>query len=254
MGAALSEQTRGNKPLLIGITTYAADAEGGRFSVPRDYVDAVRRAGGLPVLLPPGETDVAQLIDSLEGLVLTGGGDVAPERYGSSGGPAVYGVNAERDSFEIALVHCAVAQQLPLLAICRGLQVLNVALGGTLIEHLPAEVGEQLAHRAPPHHPIEHTVCIADDCRLATLLRAGEVNVKSWHHQGLRAVAPQLQVVARAADGVVEAVEMPAHPWLLGVQWHPELTAAQDLFQQRLFEQLIAAARQRRASLERRVL
>jgi putative glutamine amidotransferase len=176
---------------------------------------------------------------------------VAPDRYGSPGAAAVYGVNAERDSFEIELVRRAVAEQLPLLAICRGLQVLNVALGGTLVEHLPAEVGEELAHCAPERRPTEHAVRVVDGCRLAALLPAGDVRVMSWHHQSLRSVAPRLEVVARAADGVVEAVEMAAHPWLVGVQWHPELTAAEDLFQQRLFEQLIAAALARRAQSER---
>ncbi len=132
---------------LIGITTYPRDAEG-RFHLPADYVDAVRRAGGVPVMLPPGEAAVDELIARLDGFVLSGGGDVDPLRYGGDAAhPTIDRVDAERDAFELALARAVVEREVPALTICRGCQVLNVALGGTLHEHLPDVVGEELPHR-----------------------------------------------------------------------------------------------------------
>jgi putative glutamine amidotransferase len=229
----------------IGLTTYAANTDR-RFTLPREYLDAVRRAGGCPLLLAPGETHFDGLLDTLDGLILSGGGDVAPQRYGGKSQATIYGVDEERDEFEMELVRRALQRELPLLAICRGMQLLNVALGGTLIEHLPDEVGERILHRAPPHHPIEHVVHVEAGCRLAEWMVPGRLPISSWHHQGLRKVAEPLRVVARADDGVTEAVEAPDHPWCLGVQWHPEITAAADPVQQSLFRSFVLAADQLR--------
>jgi putative glutamine amidotransferase len=247
---------------LIAISTYGPIADG-QFHLPREYVDAVRRAGGVPVLAPPGESDADELLASVHGLVLAGGGDVDPKRYGGRPHPTIYNVDPDRDATEVALVRSAVARGTPTLAICRGIQVLNVALGGTLIEHLPDVVGEAVLHRRPPRSPADHEVAIERESCLAALLGLGEadekacrpaqlgtaaangcarLHVASWHHQAIRDLAPGLAVVAHAPDGTVEAVEMPTHRWLIGVQWHPELTADRDATQQRLFAALVEAA------------
>ena len=230
---------------IIGITTYARD-EQGRFSLPAVYIDAIRRAGGIPVLLPHGEPYLSELLERLDAVILSGGGDVDPQLYQGAPHEAIYMVDAERDSTEIELTKNIVEMQLPMLNICRGVQVLNVALGGSLIEHLPDEVGEEIIHRLLIPSAASHEVEIEPGSQLAQILEQTEVTAASWHHQAIRQVAPSLRVVARAADGTIEAVEMPGHPWLIGVQWHPEMTAEQDSTQQRLFDALVQVARQRR--------
>lgn len=230
-------------PPLIGITTYARD-EDKRFSLPAAYVDAVRRAGGIPVLLPPGEPEAGHLLERIDGLIFAGGGDIDPAWYAGSRHEAVYNVDAERDRGEIELVRQVMRSQMPVLGICRGTQVINVALGGDLIEHLPDEVGEAVSHRLPPRRPTEHPVRLEPGTKLAAILGdplgQTEITPASWHHQAVRRPAPGLSVAARAPDGVIEALEMPAHPWLIAVQWHPELTG--DDVQHRLFVNLVKAA------------
>ena len=238
---------------LIGITTYGR-LQDGRFRLPAEYVDAVRRAGGAPVLLPPGETAIDELIEGLDGFILSGGGDVAPSLYGGEAHPAIDRVDPERDAFEIALVRALVERQVPALHICRGCQVLNVALGGSLHEHLPDVVGEGLAHReAKPEGEARHPVRVEPGSRLATVMGDMQPAPVSSHHQAPDRVAAPLRVVARASDGTIEGLELPDHPWLLAVQWHPESSAREDATQQRLFDGLVAAARRRaRGRLERR--
>ena len=231
---------------LIGITTYGRDPDN-KFSLPAEYVDAVRRAGGVPLLIAPGETRLSQLLMHLDGLVLAGGGDLDPDHYAGAHHDAIYMVDRERDESELMMVNDLVALGLPTLGICRGVQVINVALGGTLIEHLPDEVGDTVAHRLPPRNPSAHMVQVEAASRLGEILGSESIDTASWHHQALRQVAPQLRVVAHAPDGTIEAAEMSAHPWLVAVQWHPELTAADDPVQQRLFDALVAACRTRRA-------
>lgn len=229
-----------NQRPIIGITTYARD-EGGDFKLPTEYVDAVRQAGGIPVLIPPGEPHQTQLLDFLDGFILSGGGDVDPVLYQGQNHETIYMVDHERDHSEIEFTRQAVSRNVPTLCICRGIQVLNVALGGTLIEHLPDAVGNQIAHRVPPRNPTEHPITIEPDSKLAQIMGQTEVTTASWHHQAVRQPAPGLQVVAHAPDGTIEAVEMPDHPWLIAVQWHPELTATADPGQQRLFDALVEA-------------
>ncbi len=226
---------------LIGITTYGKD-EQNRYALPAVYVSCVRRAGGTPVLIPAGETDIYPLLDRFQGFVLAGGGDLNPGLYGGRASENLYMVDAERDQGELALVQAIIDRQQPCLAICRGIQVLNVALGGSLIEHLPDEVGESTLHRAPPREPIEHAITISADSRLAKIMGQTTIQVTSWHHQAIRSLGNGLRVVARAPDKTVEAVEMAGNPRLIAVQWHPELTAAHDPLQQKLFETLIASA------------
>lgn len=231
---------------LIGVTTYPRDAEE-RFRVPTAYVDAIRRAGGVPVLLPPGETHLEQLLEDLDGLVLSGGGDIDPDHYGGADHWAIEKVDRVRDETELALARTADRLDYPTLCICRGAQVMNVALGGTLVEHLPDEVGDEVAHR--PDGGLEyprHRVEVTPQSFLANVLGSTDVSPASWHHQAVRELAPGLVTVALAQDGTVEAFEKPDHTWLLGVQWHPEVTANDDPTQQRLFDSLVEAATARR--------
>lgn len=227
---------------VIGVTTYGRNEEN-RFHLPADYVDAVRRAGGLPLLIAPGEPRWREALRLIDGLILTGGGDIDPQTYGGKAHSAIYNLDRERDESELALGREVITTGLPTLGICRGMQVLNVALGGTLFEHLPDVVGETVLHRAPPREPIPHSIALTGEGRLAQVLGAREFTCASWHHQALRGVAPELRVVAHAPDSTIEAVEMPTHPWLVAVQWHPELTAAYDAVQQRLFSAFVEAAR-----------
>jgi putative glutamine amidotransferase len=224
----------------IGIPTYGRNQENW-FSLPAEYVDAVRRAGGLPVLLPPGEGDLADWLRIVDALVLPGGGDIDPASYGGTPHAENYKLDRARDADEIAMARHAVAAEVPMLAICRGLQVLNVAFGGTLIAHVPDAVGERVPHRSPQKKPVRHEVTIEPGARLARVLDATRGVVASWHHQAVDRVADGFDVVARAPDGIVEAMERPGHPFLLAVQWHPELTAATDPAQQRLFDALVRA-------------
>ena len=228
---------------VIGLTTYGRDPAGeGEYSLPATYADAVVRAGGTPILLPPA-TDMLAVAARLDGLVLTGGGDLVPSSYGATDHEMMYMIDAGRDAGELALARHVVRHKLPCLCICRGIQILNVALGGDLIPHLPDRVGDQLAHRVPPRRPAFHDVSIEPGSRLARAVDGDRAFIASWHHQAVDRVAPGLRVVARAGDGVVEGLEMDDHPWLVAVQWHPEITAAHDTRQQALFDALVDAAR-----------
>jgi putative glutamine amidotransferase len=225
------------KPL-IGITTYVEPASWGHWTleaalVPYDYVRAVERAGGRAVLVPPDDEGIGEVLDALDGLVFSGGNDMAPESYGAEADPTTNGTNPARDRGELALLAAALERDLPVLAICRGFEVLNVARGGDLVQHLPDVVGHE-EHRAVLGEFSEHAVRIDPSSRI------GEVRgpVKSHHHQGLGRIGDGLREVAWAEDGVVEGVEDPTKPFLVGVLWHPE--AGED---QRLFEQLVEAAR-----------
>jgi len=232
---------------VIGVTTYPPlpEAPDRRFHLPVAYVEALRRAGAVPVLVPPGEGELATLLERLDALLLTGGGDVAPERYGGRAHPTIERVDRARDESELALVHAAVERGLPTLGICRGCQVVNVALGGSLVEHLPDEVGERVPHRSAPGQRSFHGVSIEPGSRLSEIVGQREPAPSSSHHQAIRRVGQGLTVTARAADGTIEAVELARHPFLVAVQWHPEHTAADDPAQQRLFDALVAAARRR---------
>lgn len=237
----MNEETHDNAPL-IGVTTYARNEEN-KFELPATYTDAVRRAGGVPLLLPPGEAQWRALLEQVHGLVLTGGGDIDPQHYGgSSHHEAIYMVDRERDMSELALGRAAVHGRIPTLGICRGAQILNVAHGGTLFEHLPDVVGEAILHRAHPREPIHHPVTVHEESQLVGVVQELEFTCVSWHHQGLRDVASGFEIVGRAPDGAIEAIEMRDHPWLIGVQWHPEITAAEDPVQQRLFDMLVTKA------------
>ncbi len=213
------------------------------------YIQAIRAAGGMPVIIPPDTPPeaVPALMSRLDGLLLTGGGDIAPEHYGGHPHPTVYGIRPARDALEIALVTHAVRRRVPLLGICRGIQVLNVALGGTLYEDLAAQFPRALPHRRDAiteRQLLTHTVHLKADSRLARLVGATDLSVNSLHHQGIRTLAADLRAVGHAPDGLVEAVELPQHPFAIAVQWHPEWLYDEDPSQAALFAGLVAAARQ----------
>ncbi len=227
---------------LIGLTTYGRSTDN-RYALPADYLDAIRRAGGVPILIAPGEPHWEDLLDTVDGLILSGGGDIDPAHYNGKRHESNYGIDHERDALELGLARRVVESELPALGICRGAQVFNVALGGTLIEHIPDEVGETVLHRAPPREATRHGVKLDPESLLSRILGCAEFEATSWHHQALRAVAEGFETAAFAADGTIEAIEMPEHPWLIAVQWHPEITAASDPLQQRLFDALVEATR-----------
>lgn len=228
----------------IGVTTYHRELEGRpRFQLPSAYVDAVRRAGGLPVLLAPGEAGAAELLDRLDGLLFTGGGDLDPEHFGGERHPHTYFVCRERDGFELALMRAALERATPTLAVCRGTQVLNVAQGGALHAHVEDVVGRTVLHRASQSEPTGHPVRIEPGSRLAGLLGRAELEeVASWHHQAVSRLGRGLRAVAWAPDGTVEALELEGAPQLLAVQWHPELEEDARSPQAALFRALVERA------------
>jgi putative glutamine amidotransferase len=195
------------KPL-IGITT------NGRwefyYKLRIEYVDAVRRAGGIPVMLPPGETALDALLERLDGVIFSGGLDLNPALYnGQSDHPALSRFDDERDETEVALARKLMNLRLPVLFICRGLQVFNVALGGTLIEHVPDVVGEITNHRLSDRQPTSHAISVEAHSNLAQVMAGTEVETASWHHQSVRKPADGLQVIALSPDGIIEALEIP---------------------------------------------
>ena len=229
-----------NKPI-VGLTTYPASATHG-WHTPVLYVEAVLRAGGVPMMLSGQCPDCAERwLDVVDAVVLIGGGDINPAEFGSAGHETIYNLSAERDAMELALMRALLARPKPVLAICRGMQILNTVLGGTLHVHLPDVVGESVLHRAPPRDPISHGIQVAADSELAKVI-GEQVNTASWHHQAIHQLGKGLKAVAWAPDGVIEAVELEGRQDLLAVQWHPEITAAEDDGQQRMFDWLIKRA------------
>lgn len=210
------------------------------------YTDSVLRAGGVPVLLAPVPvTDVSALLDRVDGVVLSGGGDIEPGRYGVEVGDTMYGMDFDRDEFEFALVRNAAERRTPVLAICRGLQVVNVALGGTLIADIPTEIGS-MDHTVIGHHVFNghQHVRLTPGSRVAAAVGATDLEVNSIHHQAVRDLAPGFTAVGWADDGVVEAIQHEDENWpLLAVQWHPEyLGQADDKASWALFRALVDAA------------
>lgn len=236
------------KPL-IGITTYGmselrADSRHyeHHYGVPADYVDAVRRAGGATMLLPPGDHSIERWLDAVDGVIVTGGTDIDPDIYGGEPVDSRFRPpDRARDDMEIELTTAALDAGVPTFFVCRGLQVLNVALGGTLHAHLP-DIGKGDLHRSGDGVWTQHAVEVESGSRLAEAMGTTVATPKSGHHQGVDEVGEGLNIAAVAPDGVIEGLELPDHPWAVGVQWHPELTAAQDQTQQRIFDALVRAA------------
>ena len=228
---------------LIGITTYHRSG-GAResFHLPTAYVDAVRRAGGVPVLLPPGEAHPEELLRAVDGIVFGGGGDLDPRLFGGEPHPANYALCPERDAFELALLEVALHRRVPVLAICRGLQLVNVLRGGSLHLHLPEPGPGGIRHRASQEEPCEHPVDLEAGSELEAILGGRRLTVASWHHQAVDRPGAGLEVRAEAPDGTVESLALRGQPQLLAVQWHPELQATPGAPQLRLFEALVRRA------------
>jgi len=209
------------------------------------YVESLQRAGAQEAVLGPRHLDHGEAVAMLErfdGLMLPGGGDVNPERYGQGRAPQTYGTIPLRDEFEFALCHAALELHKPLLAICRGTQVLNVALGGTLHQHITDEFA---GHGTPGVEGGQnlHEVVVERESRLGTAVGTTHPKCSCHHHQSIDRVGRGLRVTARCSDGIVEAVELDGDTWVTAVQWHPEDTAASDPAQQGLFDSFVAAAR-----------
>ena len=230
---------------IIGITSYAEQARWGVWDapaalIPMAYVQAVERAGGRPLLVPPSEDALEETLDALDGLLFSGGSDLDPDLYGAERHPATDGVRADRDRAELALLQAALARDMPVLAVCRGSQVFNVALGGDLVQHLPEVVGDE-KHKHTPGVFADHDVEVKAGTRLQQLV-GDRAPVKSHHHQGYGRLGEGLVESARAEDGTIEAFEDPARRFALGVLWHPE--EGEDFA---LFEELVAEARRYRS-------
>lgn len=231
---------------VIGITTYAQDARWGVWHlpaalIPLDYVDAVERAGGRAVLIPPSDAGTDEVLDTLDGVVFSGGADVEPALYGAEPHPETDVPQVRRDAGELALLEAALARDMPVLAICRGFQLLNVARGGDLIQHLPEEVGHH-EHKQMPGEFALHPVEIKPGTRLEAIVGEGS-HVTSHHHQAIGRLGDGLVETAWADDGTLEALEDPSRRFVVGVQWHPE--AGND---DALFEALVEEARAYRAA------
>lgn len=232
---------------LIGVTTsVTVDKDPERAYLNAAYVLAVQGAGAIPVPIPP-QLDARSrdaLWERLDGLVLTGGGDVDPSRFGESPHPTVFDVSPARDALEIELTERALDRGRPLLAICRGVQVLNVALGGSLYQDIPSAPGSPIEHsQKEPRRQPTHAVKVQEGTRLAATLGALDLEVNSFHHQALKGLGRGLRAAAWAPDGIVEGVDLPSAPgFVLGVQWHPEDLVGHDAAARRLFAALVAAA------------
>lgn len=248
---ASSASNSASRPV-IGLTTYLEQSKTGVWDVPASflpkvYFDAVNRAGGIAVLIPPqtvNASDAERILDSLDGLIICGGKDVDPARYGQAPHPTTDEPRRDRDALEDALLTAALARDLPFLGICRGAQIFNVNQGGTLIQHLPDVIGDD---RYQKGGGVFSTIDaqVSAGTKLAEILGdTDSVPAEVYHHQAIDEVAPGLTVSARTADGVIEAVELTEKPFAVAVQWHPEETP-EDL---RLFTGLIEAARNYRSN------
>jgi putative glutamine amidotransferase len=235
-----------SKPL-IGITTYNGKNPSNNpiTAAQHSYIRAVTQAGGLPVLIPSilSEQDFYDLYSRLQGVMFTGGGDVSLKYFDGADHVRIAGVDESRDMTEISLLRKAVQDGKPLLGICRGAQVMNVALGGTLYTHIPNELKGALDHDYPGElfPALVHYVNVDETTRAAEIFGETLLHVNSLHHQGLKDIAPGLKIAGHAPDGLVEVVEIPDHPYAVAVQWHPEWLTDQPAMQ-RLFKSFVDAS------------
>lgn len=242
---------------LIGITAYnyIKPTTGWRYDVcyGKNAV-AIENAGGLPVLIPSMVSldTLREIYERLDGVLLPGGGDINPERYTSEpeANIKLYDISDERDAMEIAMAKWAIEDDLPVFGICRGIQVMNVALGGSLVQDIPAHIETDLRHsitspQEEARNTILHDVHIADDSLLSSIIGESTVPVNSLHHQALRDVASKATISATSPDGIVEGIELPEKQFVLAVQWHPEDLVDDDQRMENLFTSFVASARQR---------
>jgi len=230
---------------VIGITTGYKAEKRPTISVPAAYVDSILLAGGIPLLLPPVDDapTAERLVEHFNAVLLTGGPDLDPAEYGQEPHPETKPLHPRRNRFDLSIARLAADRSLPVMGICLGCQVLNVALGGTLYQHLPEQLPAALTHSAgEPGGRAAHRVQIADGSRLARIVGTTDLETNSSHHQAIREVAPALRAVAWSADGVIEAAEARDERFLLAIQWHPENLAAERPEHLALFTALVEAA------------
>ena len=236
---------------IIGCATYRKNISQARpidiYGLMPSYTEAITKAGGIPLLIPLGlsEDELEIILNQVDGLLLPGGGDIAPGYYKGRNDIPMWSIDKERDRTELFLSRLAVNQEVPFLAICRGLQVLNVALGGTLLEDIKSLVPDALNHDLPEHLPrsfLAHTVELFPDSTLFRHMQMRKSRVNSIHHQAIRDLAPELTVTAKSSDGIIEAVEIDGSAFAVGVQWHPENLVDNDPAMLALFAGLTEAA------------
>jgi len=234
------------QPPLIGITAQHAPTAQGfpAVRILRAYVTAIVEAGGAPILIPPDlpEDGWRTLLERLDGILFSGGADIGLEHFDGAPHPSV-DVEAARDAIELPLLRAAVDGDKPLLGICRGFQVMNVALGGTLYTHILDQLPNALQHdwHDQPRATLAHPVRVEEGTRLAEILGAPMLQVNSLHHQGIKDLAPNLKATAFSPDGLIEGIELPDHKFALAVQWHPEwMTSHEEM--RRLFKKFVEAA------------
>lgn len=232
------------KPI-IGITAEVEKEH--HFVLHHNYVKAVKEAGGLPLILPTGiEKDIDQLAHMIDGLVLSGGGDIDPELFDEDPHPRLGEVTPSRDSFELALVKELLKLDKPIFGICRGLQILNIAFGGNVFQDMHTVSAKPLLQhnqKSPANHA-SHFIEVKEDSLLHKITKIDHFKVNSFHHQSAKYVPKALKISAWTSDGVIEAIESPTRKFVLGVQWHPEATAASgDIYSQRLFRKFVESSR-----------
>lgn len=231
------------KKPIIGVTLLWDEEKNSYWMLP-GYLEGLEEAGAIPIILPLAAdgADIAQLADLCDGFLFTGGQDVAPQLYGEAMKPTCGELCPARDTLEQELLNRALEQDKPILGICRGLQILNVTLGGTLYQDLPTEHPSEIEHSMkPPYDQAAHTVRILPDTPLAALLQKQELGVNSCHHQAIRSLAPSLVEMARSTDDLIEAVYLPGKTFVWGVQWHPELSFRTDEDSRKMFMALVTA-------------
>ena len=227
----------------IGLICYGKAKDPKWYSLPIPYVEAIRRSGGHSVIIPPGERDVGAYLDLIHGFVLAGGGDIEPHHFGQEHHPKNSDIDPDRDVTELEMTRALIDKRVPTLAICRGIQILNVALGGDLMQHLEDVVGTDVKHQEDGGEAVLHSVRLEPGSQVAKVCGDTSFEVSSKHHQAAGRIAEDLKATSWTSDGIVEAIEMEGHPEIIGVQWHPETTAAGDPGQQALFDWLIDLSR-----------
>ncbi len=232
---------------IIGITSSQSANTYGQpiVQLSQSYVNAITMAGGVPVIIPSSlaRGGWEALYSRLDGILFSGGGDIAVEYFGGEDHPSIDDIQPDRDSVEMSLFHAAASEGKPFLGICRGCQLVNVALGGTLYTHIPEQLPGALSHAMPGNMRtvLAHEVQVEEGTFAAQVLDQPIVRVNSHHHQGIKDIAPQLRIAGRSPDGLIELVELPDHPFGLAVQWHPEWLTDQEPTQ-KLFRKFVQAA------------
>ena len=250
MGISFMDKGEGHGKAIIGITCGHTFDGSGRFYVNEPYVRCIEAVGGLPFLIPGLDDgkDIERLLGYVDGVLLPGGVDVDPMHFGENPMPSLGDVNPMWDDLELHVARVALQRDLPVLGICRGVQVLNVAAGGSLYQDIPSQIdGELCQHsqRAPRWYPI-HGVMIELGSVLEKMLGPGEVRVNSFHHQAIKELAPGFRMTAKSGDGVIEAVESKSHTFALGVQWHPEHMVEYYPRQLEIFRRFVEVSSQKR--------